>query len=201
MLNGCPHPRRWQPPGPDQRIKIIENPGFLPVQARGVRIHLAGGCLHKPSPPVGAQNTCGQARAESARCGPGLDHDRAAGALDLGPHRLRHIRPIDPGSFGWGSGHAASVALPRTAGQTICAAGGSGSSVVRDCMAGESLSPAARTEGGRRLYSAACVAQLELRTRPRAWRADQRLAADGSTARRSHRRSPWSGVPRPRPQR
>jgi len=33
VLDGCP---QRQPPGPDQRIKITEDPGFLPVQAWGI---------------------------------------------------------------------------------------------------------------------------------------------------------------------
>lgn len=41
VIGGCPQPRRRQPPGPDQWIKLTEDPGFLPMQARCVGIRLA----------------------------------------------------------------------------------------------------------------------------------------------------------------
>jgi hypothetical protein len=119
VLDSCPQPRRRQPPGPDQRIKITGDPGFLPVQARGVGIRLRGGRLYESPPPVGAADTGGQSWAESAGCGRGLDDSGAARALDLCPHRPRDVRPVDSGSFGWWPGHVASLVLRPMTGQTI----------------------------------------------------------------------------------
>src|SRR6266576_1272217 len=79
VLDGCPQPRHRQPAGPDQRIKITEDPGFLPVQAWGIGIDLARGHLDEPAPPVAADNAGGQAWAEPAGCGRGL-HDGGAAA-------------------------------------------------------------------------------------------------------------------------
>src|SRR5439155_14658431 len=101
-------------------IKITEDPGFLPVQTWGIGIDLARGHLDEPAPPVAADNAGGQAWAEPAGCGRGLHDGGAAGALDLRPHLLRDVRPVDPGSFGWRPGHAASLALRPMTGQTIC---------------------------------------------------------------------------------
>jgi len=98
---------------------ITEDPSLLPVQTRGVRIHLAGGRLHKPPLSVSAQDAGSQARAEPARRGRGLDDRGATRTPDLRPHLRRDLRPVDSGSFSWGPGHTASLAPRLMAEQTI----------------------------------------------------------------------------------
>ena len=97
-----------QPPAGDERVQRGQDSRLLPVQPRRLRVGLRRYRLYEVPRAVGAPHPRGQARAETARLGPGPDDGGAAYVLNRRPHRNGDLRPLDADALRSGTGHIAN---------------------------------------------------------------------------------------------
>lgn len=106
-VHGSVQPGNRQLPAGDQRFQRGQDPRLLPVQPRRVRVGMRRYRLHEVPRAVGAAHPRGQARAETARLGPGPDDGGAAHVLNRRPHRSRDLRPLQADALRSRTGHIA----------------------------------------------------------------------------------------------